>query len=189
MTLMDCPQFPARVTEAASFENLIDLLTQQPFNLVIASAPLLQEEGDRALFNIQRTGNIAPILGLFDSGDMEELNFLQAEKISGIISKSAGSADFIKAIKVMLEGGIYLPQISDMYSNDLLPENIATKTLLTNRQIDVWQLVARGDSNKDIARKLDISEGTVKVHVTAILKTLGVKNRTQAMLLANNPQT
>ncbi|MFM2128475.1 MAG: hypothetical protein RL477_21, partial [Pseudomonadota bacterium] len=56
--------------------------------------------------------------------------------------------------------------------------------LLTHRQRDVLALVGEGRSNKDIAEVLGISEGTVKVHVGAILKALGTSNRTQAALIA-----
>ena len=53
---------------------------------------------------------------------------------------------------------------------------------LTERQAQVLALLARGLSNRDIAARLDLSEGTVKIHVTAILKALGVSSRTQALI-------
>jgi DNA-binding NarL/FixJ family response regulator len=55
---------------------------------------------------------------------------------------------------------------------------------LTPRQRDVFMLVAQGLSNKEIARKLDIAEGTVKIHLAALFGHLGVKNRAQAAALA-----
>lgn len=55
---------------------------------------------------------------------------------------------------------------------------------LTPRQLDVLDLVARGYSNKRIARALGLAEGTVKLHVAAVLKALGVANRTQAVFEA-----
>jgi len=57
---------------------------------------------------------------------------------------------------------------------------------LTRRQQEVLHLLAIGQSNRDIAGNLSLSEGTVKVHITAIFKALGVKNRTQAMLMAQD---
>ena len=56
---------------------------------------------------------------------------------------------------------------------------------LTERQIDVLALMMKGKSNKAICRLLDLAEPTVKNHVTAILKTLGVSNRTEAVLAAS----
>jgi DNA-binding NarL/FixJ family response regulator len=57
--------------------------------------------------------------------------------------------------------------------------------VLTPRQLDVMRHLARGESNKGIAEKLGLSEGTVKVHVAAILKALNAANRTQAVLMAS----
>ena len=55
---------------------------------------------------------------------------------------------------------------------------------LTERQMDVVRLLARGLSNKAIARELGVSEGTVKVHLLAVFRMLGVRNRTSAVLAA-----
>lgn len=60
----------------------------------------------------------------------------------------------------------------------------AAITPLTPRQREVLALLGKGKSNKEIARHLDLSEGTVKLHVTAILKALGVSNRTGAVIAA-----
>lgn len=58
------------------------------------------------------------------------------------------------------------------------------KQVLTPRQRDVLAMLRQGKSNKEIARDLDLAEITVKLHVTAILRALGVENRTQAAILA-----
>jgi DNA-binding NarL/FixJ family response regulator len=55
---------------------------------------------------------------------------------------------------------------------------------LTRRQTDVLGLIAKGHSNKRIAGELGLAEGTVKLHVAAVLRALGVQNRTQAVLEA-----
>jgi DNA-binding NarL/FixJ family response regulator len=56
---------------------------------------------------------------------------------------------------------------------------------LTDRQCDVLRLILRGLPNKLICRQLDLAEGTVKVHVSAVLRALGVRNRTQAVIAAS----
>ncbi|BAC89740.1 gsr1799 [Gloeobacter violaceus PCC 7421] len=61
----------------------------------------------------------------------------------------------------------------------------AALTALTPRERQVSGLIARGASNAEIARSLYISEGTVKFHITKILSRLGVRDRTQAAILAN----
>jgi two-component system nitrate/nitrite response regulator NarL len=57
--------------------------------------------------------------------------------------------------------------------------NTRDRSLLTNRENDVVELLVTGDSNKEIARKLGVSETTIKVHVTMILRKLHLKNRVQ----------
>jgi DNA-binding NarL/FixJ family response regulator len=57
--------------------------------------------------------------------------------------------------------------------------------MLTPRQCDVLRLLGKGQANKEIARALDISEGTVKIHLAAIFRLLDVRNRTEAVLKAS----
>jgi DNA-binding NarL/FixJ family response regulator len=102
----------------------------------------------------------------------------------------------LNAIRVVLLGEIYVPP--SLFSSE--PESAETALTrgmdgrslremhpniqrLTRRQLGVLALIGQGLSNRDIAENLNISEGTVKVHVGAILKTLGVSNRTRAALL------
>jgi DNA-binding NarL/FixJ family response regulator len=118
---------------------------------------------------------------------------------SGFIPKSAAINVTLNALKLIMLGEIYLPPTL-MYgttggqedeSDAEHPTAPAPRTFdptllapLTQRQYDVLALLGQGKSNKDIADTLGISEGTVKVHVGAILKVLGASNRTQAALMA-----
>jgi DNA-binding NarL/FixJ family response regulator len=102
----------------------------------------------------------------------------------------------MNAIRVVLLGEIYVPP-SLFSSKPESAETTLTRGMdgrslremhpniqrLTRRQLGVLALIGQGLSNRDIAENLNISEGTVKVHVGAILKTLGVSNRTRAALL------
>ena len=95
---------------------------------------------------------------------------------SGFVSKSASSAAMIQAIRLVLEGETFFsPPIP------ILDESAIN---LTPRQRDVLAMVREGKSNKEIARDLHLAEITVKLHVTAILRVLGVENRTQAAIFA-----
>jgi DNA-binding NarL/FixJ family response regulator len=60
-----------------------------------------------------------------------------------------------------------------------------TAIVLTHRQLDVLTLLMQGNSNKEIARVLQLAEGTIKLHVTAILKAFNVNNRTRAVVAAS----
>jgi len=132
----------------------------------------------------------------------------------GFIPKTSSSKLMLSALRLVLSGGVYLPPavlseglgpedgaadpMSHLGGSTLgghapasspRPEAAAAidpATIpLTPRQREVLALLGQGKSNKEIARVLDLSEGTVKLHVTAILKALNVSNRTGAVVAAN----
>ncbi|MCG8607891.1 response regulator transcription factor [bacterium] len=112
----------------------------------------------------------------------------------GVVSKSADLDESLKALKIVLSGGIYVPPevmgrlddngLQNQVSTVSSPSEMSRIQSLTLRQHEVFARLANGMSNADIARDLGKSEHTVRIHVSAILKNLGVKNRTQAALLA-----
>jgi len=130
---------------------------------------------------------IKPYIGVGIESDTE-LSFikeLQKHKIVGIIPSAVtfGPEHTNVAIKSLLNGQAHWPK--DIISK--LPGNKKSITKsnihLTDRQTQVYDLIAlRGLSNKQIARTLNISESTVKIHVSAIMKVLCVRNRTQLAL-------
>jgi DNA-binding NarL/FixJ family response regulator len=81
----------------------------------------------------------------------------------------------------MLEGGLYTPPTAALRGDHDIERSDAGN--LTIRQLESLTLLVHGDTNKGIARKPNIAETTTKMHVTAILKSLGVQNRTQAALV------
>ncbi|PWC54269.1 response regulator transcription factor [Azospirillum sp. TSO22-1] len=113
---------------------------------------------------------------------------------AGYIPKSSSAKVLLGALQLVLAGGIYVP--AEAIRGDLVtnPDILADDTLtnvgpgggeqLTPRQREVLERLREGKSNKQIAHELGLTEGTVKVHVTAILRLLGVRNRTQAALTA-----
>lgn len=124
-------------------------------------------------------------VGIENSTDLSFIKELQKHKISGIIPSAVtfGPEHTNAAIKGLLNGDSHWPK--DVISK--LPGNKKSITKsnihLTDRQKQVYDLIAlRGLSNKQIARTLNISESTVKIHVSAIMKVLCVRNRTQLAL-------
>jgi len=110
---------------------------------------------------------------------------------SGYLLKDARREDIINAVKGTFESktfidpkvaGKVLQQAADRQIHS--PSEITSK--ITNRELDVLRLVAKGLSNSDIARKLHLSEGTIRNHVSAIFTKLQVSDRTQAAILAIN---
>ncbi len=114
---------------------------------------------------------------------------------AGYIPKSMAMNVMMNAIRLILSGGVYLPETllrNQRGAVSVSSDNVSgrnhdepTPEPLTQRQIDVLCLMCDGLANKEIARKLGISHHTVKIHVAAILKALHVDNRTQATRLAD----
>lgn len=94
------------------------------------------------------------------------------------LGKSAAHEVIVAALRMALAGGIYVPN-SD---GNPLPSKFAAR--LTPRQRQVLRLLGQGKSNKEIGQTLGLTEGTVKLHVSAVLRALNVSNRTQAVLAA-----
>jgi len=103
----------------------------------------------------------------------------------GYITKSSSSAAMLGGIRSVLSGETFISPGLDVPSTArAVGDTESMKHALTPRQRDVLAMLRQGKSNKEIARDLDLAEITVKLHVTAILRTLGVENRTQAAILA-----
>jgi len=120
----------------------------------------------------------------------EVLNYLSAG-FHGVVHKLQPDEELLAAVADLLSGRIYVPgwlaDASDEDIGGLTPANIrqeAPALKLTPRQTEVLHLLARGMSNKEVARKLNIAEGTSKIHTAALLRALGARNRTEAAFMA-----
>jgi DNA-binding NarL/FixJ family response regulator len=122
-----------------------------------------------------------PIVVLSATHDQATMLAALGAGAQGFIPKSANSGALLDAIRHVLDGGVYLPaDAPPMPKGDGV--HIAPGELgLTARQTDVLKLMVQGKPNKLICRDLTLSEGTVKVHVSAILKALRVHTRTEAI--------
>lgn len=102
--------------------------------------------------------------------------------------KCSGPEELIEAVRIAASGGTYIaPRITARLLARAAPPVHMDPRLeaLSARERDVLLLLAAGESNDGIARSLHVSEGTVKVHVTSILRKLGVDNRVKAAVIAH----
>ncbi len=110
---------------------------------------------------------------------------LLAAGAHGIIPKTLASVDVHKAFALVASGLIYVPaDICDSSlstSADPSPKRASGADRLSVRQVEVLRLAAKGGSNKEIARQLSIAEATVKVHLGAAFRNMGVNNRARAV--------
>ncbi len=107
---------------------------------------------------------------------------------AGFIPKSSSVESILDAINTILRGDVWLPEAAsgDIPGRTTSEIELAERMKqLTPQQFRVLGMISQGMLNKQIAHELDVSEATIKVHVTAIMRKLGVTNRTQAVLAAN----
>jgi two-component system, NarL family, nitrate/nitrite response regulator NarL len=159
-------------------EGLQVLKRDGDVGLVLLDIHLRGEDGFNALKII---GEKFPTTAcIMISGDEQEgvAPRVIAAGASGFIPKSFTADEMIAAIRQVLNGDVFVPTPSQQSSP-------ATEgTALTLRQLEVISMLGRGFSNKEIARALDVAERTVKAHVSAVFEALNVRNRTQAVLVA-----
>jgi DNA-binding NarL/FixJ family response regulator len=141
----------------------------------------------RELIASNPTTRIVVMSGAEDATMVREL---LATGAAGFIPKTDSAAVILQAMRLVLAGGTYAPVrllsggIHTHAGSAVKRTNGAGLDSLTGRQMEVLRLLAKGLPNKLIARELDLSEGTVKVHLLAIFRALKVNNRTEAVIAA-----
>ena len=176
------------VLDAATAKEALSMLVHyQDVDLLILDLGLPDLSGFEAIPEFRRAAPGTPILVLSATEGESTVRKLMNLGISGYVSKSANSHELLSAVRVVLSGGVYIPPryLGDNSIGE--PTELVehpVNSLLTRRQRDVLKLIADGKSNKLIARALHISEATVKMHVSALLRLLDASNRTEAVNIA-----
>jgi len=134
------------------------------------------------LVELRRDRPRLPIVVLSATHDRATIEGALAAGARGYVAKRADAADVVAAVKIVLRGGRPVANASDPRSGPGPSWPIGLPIGFTQRQSDVLRLLVQGKPNKLICRDLSLSEGTVKVHVSAILKALNVHTRTQAVV-------
>jgi DNA-binding NarL/FixJ family response regulator len=176
-----CPG--ADISEANSQEQVLAAVAAgREFGLVLLDLNLPGATGLSCLTALKKAAPTTPIVVVSAVGDPKIMQDAIMGGASAFIPKSAPGQVLINALRVILAGGTYMPTgiVAALRGADGGPAH----NELTLRQRRVLELLSTGLSNKRIARALDISEITVKAHVTAIFRKLGVSNRVQAGLEA-----
>jgi len=176
----------ATVLEAEDASRTTELLAEQPdIALILLDLSLPDRDGLVLLAELRARHPGIPVVVL--SGFPDRANVVRAldHGAVGFIPKSAGREVMTSALNLVFSGGVYIPPEILGTPNAVEPQASPADLGLTERQVDVLALMMQGKSNKAICRLLELAEPTVKNHVTAILKTLGVSNRTEAVLAAS----
>ncbi|MGD2081560.1 MAG: response regulator transcription factor [Chromatiales bacterium] len=184
------------VLEASNAREVLDAVeAQSDLSLIVLDLRMPDTQGMGLLRHLCNELPEVPVVVLSAAEDRDSIRKTIDLGASGFIPKSAASEVMLKAVDLVLAGGIYLPPAifrapgaAEWLDRDLDEESEGLRQrveeTLTSRQLDVLGLLGRGASNKEIARELQLSENTVKIHVAAILRGLKVSNRTQAGVVA-----
>jgi two-component system nitrate/nitrite response regulator NarL len=182
--------FPdAEVLEANSLESALATVRRNPdLSLVLFDLHLDSDDGLTGVRRMIEALDGVPLIVISASDESADVIDSVRAGAKGYILKSGSSALLEHAISLVLSGETYVPLPRTVLVSAVAaePERPTNHMLdrLTDRQRDVFQLLLAGHSNKEIARSLGVLEGTVKVHVRAIMQKLGVKNRTQVAVAA-----
>ena len=175
----DCGQ----VLQAAADEPDLELV------LLDIAMPGFEEGGWQVLDDLRERHPELPVVILSASERPEDVHRALENGALGFVPKSTPTEHLLHALRLILAGGTYAPaHLLDGPAAPAVAESGVTAgepSSLTPRQQEVLRLLAEGHSNRVIGEALELSPETVKVHVRALYRSLGVQNRTQAVQEAN----
>ncbi|MDX2504292.1 MAG: response regulator transcription factor [Gammaproteobacteria bacterium] len=173
-----------RVLNAATSNQAIKIAeNEHDLALILMDLCMPDMDGIAAIRVIQLKAATVPIVMLTASESLHDMKQSLDAGAMGYIAKSSSASIMTSAIKLVLSGGIYIPPAM-VHGHCQSGSHTQTQIKFTPRQAEVLRLLLDGQSNKQAALYLNLSEATVKAHISAIFKVLRVSNRTQAALAA-----
>jgi DNA-binding NarL/FixJ family response regulator len=180
--------------EAGSCAQALERVAAGEYDMVLLDLKMPGRNGFDALTALREAVPGVPIVVLSGEDEPRTIRAAIERGAMGFIPKSSTPQVLVQALRLVLASGVYLPPTAlDSTDGDLAPElaspaaargEATTLPGVTPRQLDVLRCVIQGKTNKVIARDLGISDGTVKQHLSAVLRCLGAHNRTEAVYAA-----
>jgi len=175
------------IAQASDGEECLTAVKNNDIDVCVLDINLPDVQGTKLLKEIHKINRHTKILMLTVHNEVEYLLEAMDNGANGYILKDSGSGELIKAIKSVYAGERYIqPNLIPMLNARLLKredDNDKAKDI-TRREKQILVNIALGRSNKDIAEEFDISERTVKNHITSLFKKIDVSDRTQAAVFA-----
>ena len=184
--------------EAEDLGSALDAARRNPdIRLILLDLSLPHASGFDVLHQLREQFPAMPVVVLSASDDHATVTRALDAGAMGFIPKTSSPQVMLRALEVVFSGAVYLP--AEVLGSGTNTVRVGYSTTvagpmagpsadepapfgLTARQMQVLALMVQGKPNKTISRELNMAEGTVKVHVTAILKALNVHNRTQVLI-------
>jgi DNA-binding NarL/FixJ family response regulator len=177
------------VHEASNCDQALEVAAaHSDLGLILLDITLPGMSGLDALATFRERHPAVPIVVVSGSESRDDVMRAINGGAMGYIPKTQPGRVMLSVLRLVLAGGVYLPPeiinapASATSAGATGPGGTPADVGLTQRQAEVLALLIQGKPNKLICRELDLAEGTVKIHITAILKALGVTNRTQAVI-------
>lgn len=174
------------IVEAGTFQEALNLAGQHPeLDLALLDLHMPGSNGPRSVGDFHQHYPHIPVVVV--SGEEVSANMEMAMNYGavGFVSKSSSAQVMLGALKLVLSGGVYVPpEILRRHLPEF--ETAARRHGLTPRQTEVLQYICAGLSNKEIAARIRLAEGTVKIHVAAVYQALNVNSRLEAVRVAEH---
>lgn len=171
------------VDVASDFDGALALVRQgQRFDVILLDWMMPGMNGLQGLTAMKTASSGAPVAILSGTAPRQVAESALAAGAAGFLPKTMSTRTLVAAVQFMAAGEIYAPM-------SLMTEREpATATIggaqLTERETEVLRLLCEGLANKEIARRIDLQEVTVKLHVKTLYRKIGARNRTHAAMLA-----
>jgi DNA-binding NarL/FixJ family response regulator len=181
----------AQTIEADTVDSLLAALnTHREIDLLLLDLGMPGAHGFSALVQARAHYPAVPVVVISGREDQDIAQRTLVHGAAAFVAKSASVPTIIDALQTILRGGVWNPpetRLAGTRVNIVNPDEAEAArrvASLTPQQFRVLSMLCSGQSNKRIALQLDVSEATVKAHMTAVLEKMGAENRTQAVLIA-----
>lgn len=178
----------AVVFQAGSFSQALKIIDdEKKLDLVIVDLDMPDMAWEEGIEELKKKSNGARFVVISATEDGKSIRKTMENGVSGYIPKRSDPKIMTGALKLVMDGGTYVPPSvldSGNAAGSQTGESRGKGKMLTNRQSQVLELIAQGLSNKQIAYEMGVSEATVKLHINALLRSIGATNRTQAVIIA-----